>query len=200
MTDGLTSEQLRIGRVLLAEGPLTTEYIKEQMNIEGTEGVLAKAVLASGHASESEIVMTLLARYRVPKVHIQRYPIPEKAVSLLSVEDARRFRAIPLGKVGNITCLAMENLFQMEVGVIYQLRRILGGPVKLFQVSPQDMDNALDKYYPLPKKEVVKPVRAVSSEIKGLQRQMIPYEHTEAFWRRNFTSEGPLKAVVVEKM
>lgn len=201
MVHGLTQEQLKISRVLLAEGPLTAEYVQEQVTAEGGEpSILARAVLASGHTSEEQLAMTLLARYRIPKVRIQSYPVPEEAVHLLSAEDARRFRAVPLGKVGDVTCFAIENLFELDVKVVYQLRKITGGPVKLFQTSPQDMDLALDKYYPLPKKEVVKPVKVPVAEIRKMRDRMVPYEHTQAFWERSFASERPVRPIVVEKM
>ena len=201
MVDGLTQEQLSIGKVLLAEGPLTVEYVKEQITAEGGEpSILAKAVLASGHTSEERLAAALLARYRIPKVRIQSYPVTEDVLQLLSAEDARRLRAIPLGKVGEITCFAVENLFELDVTVVYQLRRIAGGPVKLFQTSPQDMDLALEKYYPLLKKEVVKPIKVPVAEIRKMRGEMVPYEHTQAFWERSFASERPVRPIVVERM
>ncbi|MCX7703399.1 MAG: hypothetical protein N2234_04780 [Planctomycetota bacterium] len=197
MPNGLSSEQIRIGRILLAEGPLTNEYIQEQIRAEGTPSLLGKAVMGSGHISEIQLISTLLSRYRVPKVRLENYPLTKEAISLLSMEDARRFRAVPLGKVGEITCLAIENLFQVDIKVIYQLRKLVGGAVKLFQTTPQDMDAALDKYYPLPKREVVKPVIVQAAEISGLK--MTPYEHSQSYWDKVFTSGGPLKATVMER-
>ena len=180
---------------------MTREYVEGQIAAEGGEAsVLAKAVLASGHTSEEQLAMTLLAHYRIPKVRIQSYPVPKEAIQLLSAEDARRLRAVPLGKVGDITCFAVENLFELDLGVVYQLRRIVGGPVKLFQTSPQDMDLALDKYYPLAKKEVVKPVKVPVAEIRKMRGEMVPYEHTQAFWERSFASERPVRPIVVERM
>jgi hypothetical protein len=200
MPDGLSGEQIRIGRILLAEGPLTHEYVQEQIQEGGeTSSVLGKAVLASGHTSEAQLISTLLARYRIPKVRLENYPFTKEALSILSTEDARRFRAVPLGKVGNITCLAVENLFQMDIKVIYQLRKLVGGVVKLFQTTPQDMDAALDKYYPLPKREILKPVIVPSTETEKLITQMVPYEHSQAYWEKTFTSSGPLKAAVMER-
>ncbi|RKY15348.1 MAG: hypothetical protein DRP82_01960 [Planctomycetota bacterium] len=191
----LTKEQLRIGRLLLAEGPITSDFVEEQIRKEGKESVLAKAVKACGHVSESLLVRALLASYRIPRVRLEKYSIPDEALKLLTASDARRFRVIPLGKVGAITCLAVESVLKFDLHAVHQLRRILGGPVKLFQADPQEIEQMLDKHYPPPKKEVVK---AIPLSTVPNRKRLIPIEHSFGWWRSVHTREGPVKAVVME--
>ena len=193
----LTKEQLVIGRVLLAEGPITSDLVEEQIKKEGKESLLAKAVKACGHVSESLLVAALLSSYRIPRVHLEKYTIPNEALKLLTAVDARRFRVIPLGKVGAITCLAVESVFDLDLRVVYKLRHILGGPVKLFQAAPQEIERMLDKYYPLPQKEMVKatPISAVPT-----RKRLIPIEHSSGWWHYVHTRKGPVKAVVMENI
>jgi len=193
----LTKEQLTLGRVLLAEGPITSDFVEEQIKKEGKESALAKAVKGCRHVSESLLVRALLSSYRIPRVRLEKYTIPDEALKLLTTEDARRFRVIPLGKVGAITCLAVESVFDLDLRVVYQLRRILGGPVKLFQAAPQEIDQMLDRHYPLPQKEVVKATPLPSAPSR---KRLIPIEHSSGWWRYVHTREGPVKAVVMENI
>jgi len=193
----LTKEQLAVGRVLLAEGPITSDFLEEQIRKSGEESVLAKAVKACGHVSESLLVAALLSSYRIPRVRLSKYEIPESAIGLLTTGDARRFRVIPLGKVGVITCLAVESVFNLSPKVIYQLRRILGGPVKLFQAAPQEIDELLDRYYPLPERVVQK---AAPMPKPPERKRLIPLEHSPGLWNRVHTTDGPVKAVVGESV
>jgi len=194
----LSREQVAIGRVLLAEGPLTTDYVDEQIRKLGEDApILAKAVKACGHCNEAALIATLLASYRIPRVRLASYDVPDDAVALLSTEDARRFRVVPIGRVGSITCLAIDNVFDMAVGVVYQIRRLLGGPVKFFQATPDELERALDKYYPLPRRELVKAAKVTPEEVEKARLEMVPAEHTRSGWERIHTSAGPLKATHV---
>ena len=193
----LTKEQLRVGRLLLAEGPITSDFVEEQIRKEGKESALAKAVKACGHVLESLLVRALLSSYRIPRVRLERYSIPDEALKLLTATDARRFRVIPLGKVGAITCLAVESVVNFDLRAVDQLRRILGGPIKLFQAAPQEIEQMLDRHYPPPKKEVLKatPIPAAPN-----RKRLIPIEHSVGWWQSVHTGEGPVKAVIMEKM
>lgn len=193
----LTKEQLAVGRVLLAEGPITSDFLEEQIRKMGDESVLAKAVKSCGHVSEALLVAALLSSYRIPRVKLTKYKISEEALRLLTTEDARRFRVVPLGKVGAITCLAVESVFEIEPKVIYRLRRILGGPVKLFQAAPQEIEEILNKYYPLPERQIhkVTPVPAPPE-----RKRLIPLEHSPGWWSRVHTSEGPIRVLVEESL
>ena len=193
----LTKEQLAIGRVLLAEGPITSDFLEEQIRKSGKESVLAKAVRACGHVSESLLVAALLSSYRIPRVRLSRYKIPESAIGLLSPEDARRFRVIPLGRVGVITCLAVESVFDLSPKVIHELREILGGPVKLFQAERQEIEQLLDRYYPLPEQP---PQKAAPTPKPPERKRLIPLEHSPGLWNRVHTTDGPVKAVVGESL
>jgi len=193
----LTKEQLTLGRVLLAEGPITSDFVEEQIKKEGKESALAKAVKGCRHVSESLLVRALLSSYRIPRVRLEKYTIPNEALKLLTAEDARRFRVIPLGKVGAITCLAVESVVDFDLHAIYQLRHILGGPVKLFRAAPQEIDQMLDKHYPPPQERVVK---ATPLPTAPNRKRLIPLEHSSVWWHYVHTGEGPVKAVVMENI
>jgi hypothetical protein len=196
----LTKEQISVGKILLAEGPITSDMVRRQIEETGLQNsLLAKAVAASGHAPESELITLLLTGYRIPKVKLANYRIPQEALGLLSSPMARKYQVIPLGKVGSIVCVAVSNMFGLDVSVVEDIRRETGCTVKVFQATTQDIEAAVKRFYPAPKKREIVPATPVAPDvIEKVASESVPYEDTAEYWDELYASAGPLKAVEIE--
>jgi hypothetical protein len=196
----LTKEQISVGKVLLAEGPITSDLVRRQIEDAGLQNsLLAKAVAASGHAPESELITLLLTGYRIPKVKLANYRIPQEALKLISASLARKHQVVPLGKVGLIVCVAVDSIFGLDISVIQEIRRETGCLVKVFQASSQDIEAAVKRFYPAPKKrDVVAATPVTPDVIESVSSESIPYEDTADYWDEMYASAGPLKAVKIE--
>ncbi len=196
----LTKEQIRVGELLLAEGPITSDLVRRQIEDAGLQNsLLAKAVAASGHAPESELVTLLLTGYRIPKVKLANYRIPEEALGLIPAALARRHKVIPLGQIGSIICVAVGSIFQVEVSVVEEIRQKTGCAVKVFQSTAEDVEVAVKRFYPERKKrEVVAAIPVAPDVVESVSAESVPYEDTAECWDELYASAGPLKAIRIE--
>ncbi|MFH1421549.1 MAG: hypothetical protein ABIH42_02390 [Planctomycetota bacterium] len=194
---GLTEEQIHIGRVLVAEGPITAEYVDNQIESAGMkESLLARAVVASGHCREDRLVTILLSGYKIPKVKLGSYKIPEQIVNVLPPDVARRCKMIPIGRIGNILCVAAGSIFQIDIEAISEVRTVTGCMLKIFQSSAEEVEEALEILYPEePDRERVEAESIQSSELEKIKFLRVPYEDTSEYWEKTYASNGPIKAI-----
>jgi hypothetical protein len=196
----LTKEQQSVGKILMAEGPITSDMVRRQIEEHGLQNsLLAKAVAASGHAPESELMTLLLTGYRIPKVKLANYRIPQEALALIPAHVARKYKVIPLGKIGTIICVAVGSIFGLDVGTVEDIRHETGCMVKVFQSTQADVDAAVKRFYPAPKKrEVVSALTVAPDVVESVSSESMPYEDTAERWEELYASAGPLKAIKTE--
>ena len=196
----LTKEQISVGKILLAEGPITSDLVRRQIEEAGLQNsLLAKAVAASGHAPESELITLLLTGYRIPKVKLANYRVPEEALRLIPASIARKHKIVPLGKIGSIVCVAVGNIFELDINVVGEIRREANCLIKIFQSTAQDVEAAVKRFYPAPRKrEIMAAVQVAPDVVSKVSSESVPYEDTAEFWDELYASAGPLKAVRIE--
>jgi hypothetical protein len=170
--------------------------VRRQIEDTGLQNsLLAKAVVASGHVSESEMMTLLLTGYRIPKVKLANYKVPHEALRLIPAASARRHKVVPLGKVGSIVCVAVGNIFELDVEVVEELRRQTGCLVKVFQSSVEDIESALEKLYPAAPKARTAAIPVLAEMTAHLE---LPHDDSPQGWDDLYASAGPLKAVEME--
>lgn len=198
----LTKEQQTVGKILVAEGPITSDMVRRQIEEHGLQNsLLAKAVAASGHAPETELMTLLLTGYRIPKVKLANYRVPQEALGLVPAPLARKHKVVPLGKIGSVICVAVGSIFDLQVGVVEEIRRETGCLVKVFQSTAADVDAAVKRFYPAPRKrEVVTAARVAPDVVESVSSESMPYEDTAEHWEELYASAGPLKAIRIEDL
>lgn len=146
----LTEDQIKLGRALLAGGTLTKEEIQQELVSSGKkDGVLGKVLLNTGYVEEQKVIHTLLARYRIPRLNIQNTKIPNSTLDLINTDFAKKHRMIPIEKIGNIICVAMDNIHNSQA--LLELREATGYKVCVLQCSPEGMEFTLKRYYAQPR-------------------------------------------------
>jgi hypothetical protein len=141
----------------------------------------------------------LLTGYRIPKVKLANYRIPQEALGLIPTHLARKHKVIPLGKIGAVICVAVGSIFELDVDVVRDIRHETGCLVKVFQSTATDVDAAVKRFYPAPKKrEVVAAERVAPDVVESVSSESMPYEDTAERWEELYASAGPLKAIRTE--
>jgi hypothetical protein len=112
---------------------------------------------------------------------------------------ARKHKVVPLGKIGSIICVAVGSIFELQTEVVEEIRRETGCLVKVFQSTAADVDAAVKRFYPAPRKrEVVAAARVAPDVVESVSSESMPYEDTAEHWEELYASAGPLKAVRTE--
>lgn len=146
-SDRLTENQVNLARVLLAAGPITREYLEQQLSQSGKgETSVGKALLASGFPSESALVYPLLAGYRIPRLNVANVRIIPEVRDLIPADAARRLQVVPIDRVGDILVVASPDIFNPYT--IEELRLVTRCRVSVVQCDEAGLAQALQKYYP----------------------------------------------------
>lgn len=139
-------DKLKIGRSLLAGGPITQELLQRELQASGKgESVLGRALLQSGFPSEETLIVQLLQRLRIPKINARNTRIPLETVRLIPQALAKKHRCLAIDQLGRILVVVTPDLSNFEgIGEIRQLTGHLLTPI---QCAPEGFEAIVDEYY-----------------------------------------------------
>lgn len=188
----LTERHLRLGRALLAGGPVThADLLREIEASGGPPGLLEQALLLARFASEEDLIAASLARYRIPRIRLEMFPPSPEVLRSISGEVAVRFRVVPVGRIGTILVAATPHIDARRAAAV---RAEWGAKVTLVLATPRDVEEALRAHYP----GVYAWARAVPALRAGdlAPRTLIPTMGRRgdlpAWWRMAVVGEGPV--------
>ncbi len=145
-TATLTEQQLRLGKVLMAAGPVTHEFLKQELESSGkAASALGRALGQSGFVTEAELARTLIARHRIPKINLKNTNIPLKTIAVLTPETASECRALPIDRIGKVLVIVTPDIFNADA--IQRLRDMTGFHVSIIQCAAEGFDQILSDYY-----------------------------------------------------
>jgi hypothetical protein len=213
----LNQQQLRLGQVLLAAGPVTQELLQAELQSSGkSASALGKALAQSGFVAEADLVRVAIQRHRIPKINIKSTNIPLKTIALLPENVARASKALAIDKIGNILVVVTPNILNIEG--IRGLRSHTGLHLSIIQCGTDGFDQALDGYYKRLSQapdvaaaaaaEMGRPAPAAPAALAGIPALVanademagaVPlngqgYTNLSARWQHFFGSSAPLEA------
>lgn len=202
-------DKLKIGRALLAGGPVTQELLQRELDRAQKSGsVLGKALLQSGFPREEDLMVPLLSGLRIPRINAKNTKIPLETIRLMPQEVALRQRILPLDQMGNVLVVVTPDVGN-EDGMA-EARQVTGLAIFPIQsdsksCSVQEFEQIIRDYYQRLAESGMQPA---PSPIQGAQApqagpsngapangtlRAIPIgnEAQDAFWRR-YMSSGPV--------
>ncbi|HZU95987.1 MAG TPA: hypothetical protein VFF73_04705 [Planctomycetota bacterium] len=145
-TAALSPEKRRLGRALLAGGPITVERLTEELEKSGKgQSVLGKALLKANFPHEDELLAALVAAIRIPKINVRNTKIPLETIRILPADVAKRWKVLPIEKIGDILVVVSPGVGEEEA--LASVRRATGCSVFPFQCDAEGFDEVLGGYY-----------------------------------------------------
>lgn len=142
----LSPDKIRLGRALLAGGPITQERLMQELDKSGkSQSVLGKALLKSNFPKEEELLAALVASIRIPKINVRNTKIPLETIRVVPVDVARRWKLLPIERIGDILVIVSPGLGDEEA--LGAVRKATGCSVFPFQCDAEGFDDVLDGYY-----------------------------------------------------
>jgi type IV pilus assembly protein PilB len=99
---------------LVASGLLNQDQVREAIE-EGrrTGETLIKSILRKGMIKELDLINFLEKEMEIPRVDLSSYLVDQKIVGMVPINIAKRFKLIPLFKVGDVITIAMVDPFDV---------------------------------------------------------------------------------------
>jgi len=147
-----TIEQLRgrpIGRVLIKMGKLRRAQVEEALDIQKTRrGPIGAILVELGYITEDDLHSALAAQSGMELVNLGKMDIPPEVVAVMTSQMANTYRvmAYDLDVESNVLRIAMDNPDNFVA--TDDLHTLLGYRVKAAICSKDDLQSALERYYP----------------------------------------------------
>jgi len=131
---------------LISSGLLTEDQVREAIE-EGrrTGETLIKSMLRRGLVNEEALISFLEKEMDIPRVNLASYLVDQKMVSLVPNSIAKKFKLIPLFKVGEVLTVAMVDPF--DVMALDEVRSRSKCDVEAMVATSKDIDDAIAQYY-----------------------------------------------------
>jgi len=167
-------EQLRgrqIGRVLIKMGRLRRSQVVEALDIQKQKrGPLGQILVELGYVTEEDLNIALAAQTGMGTVELGKMDIPAEVIAVMSSEMVNMYRALPfeLKRERNELSLALDNPDNFMA--TDDLKTLLGFNIKAFLCSPQELQTAIDRFYPEGEQESIANLIGELSDDEGLAK------------------------------
>jgi len=148
---------------LVASGLLTEDQVRDAIEESRSTGeTLIKSILRLGLLDENTLINFLEKEMDIPRVDLSTYLIDQKVINLVPVTTAKKYKLIPLFRVGEVLTVAMVDPF--DVIALDEVRAVSKCDVEPMVATTREIDRAIDQYY------------GVAGTIEELIRSIAPTE------------------------
>lgn len=135
-----------LGESLVEHGRIIREQLEQAQEEERRSGIpLKKALVKLGFITEEDLTAFLAEQLGVPYVDLGSYIIKPEIIKLVPEAIARRYKLIPIFKIGNILTIAMAD--PLNFYALDEVRLKANCEVKSVISSEKDIMKAIEQYY-----------------------------------------------------
>ncbi|SHJ70854.1 type II secretion system protein E (GspE) [Hathewaya proteolytica DSM 3090] len=139
-------EKKRIGDMLLEEGIITEEQLKEVLEVQkNTKGKFGEILLQKGFINEEDLINFLSKQMNIKKIDLSDMDIPEETVFNIPKDIAERYNVIAFKEELGVLCVAMTD--PSNLIVVDDLRFITQKNIQVFLCKQDSIQQAINKYY-----------------------------------------------------
>jgi hypothetical protein len=137
----------RLGELLIEEGLLKEEQLKEALRIQKDDGALLGEVLVRlNYVTEHDIAMAIAKQFGLPYIDASRYIVPREVLNIVPVEYMYKHQFIILDRFPKLLIVAIAGMMDSEV--LGELERRSGADVFVYVSTVKQVMDALKKYCP----------------------------------------------------
>ncbi|MDD2702832.1 MAG: GspE/PulE family protein [Candidatus Omnitrophica bacterium] len=138
--------EMRIGELLVSKKILTGEQLDEALADRSLSGrSLSEIVAGKGWASEEQAAKCLSEQAGLAFLDLAHYTPEPGIVQTLPLAAARKFRAMPLFKTGDLVTVAMAD--PLDGTAVEEIRKILGGRIRPVFSAPSLLKKRMEEEY-----------------------------------------------------
>ncbi len=137
---------MRVGRILLLNGAITEDQLKEALKRQREEGGrLGANLIELGYVSEEQLIKALEKNLNVKGVVLSDYPLDGEVLNLISPDIARAYECVPIERKGKTLYLAMTN--PNDVQAQEDIRFRTGYDIKPLVAAEKSIKSVLKEHY-----------------------------------------------------
>ncbi|HQE81997.1 MAG TPA: HDOD domain-containing protein [Candidatus Hydrogenedentes bacterium] len=137
----------RIGQLLCAAGRISQKELDQALAIQKKRGgEVIDALFSMGCIQPIELLDFLLTLPGLGAADFSHLDLSPELIGLISAETARNYQVIPIDHYGHtvvLGCVSLPDAHERE-----ELEKLLDAHVQLLRCTPDDVETAIDRYYP----------------------------------------------------
>ncbi len=139
-------QKIRLGDLLVEQKVISSADLEIALAMQKKSGRrLGRVVVESGMAGENDIAQALARQLALPFVDLRKFNPDAAVLQMLPETQARRFRAIPLGRRDGNIFVGMAD--PTDLSAYDEVARLLNEEIQLAVVSEGDLLAAIDRLY-----------------------------------------------------
>ena len=140
-------ERKRIGEMLVAEGYIAEGQIEEALDIQReTGGRILEILMDLGYLDMRSFAEFLATKRNVPSIQLSHYQVDQALCELIPREFAVTHEVFPVDRMGKLLTVGM--VCPLDTATLDILSSMTGLKVKAMLCEPEDLRNAIARYYP----------------------------------------------------
>lgn len=140
------SNKKRIGEVLIEQGLITDEQLKEGLEEQKKTGKqLGRCIVQLGYITEHKLIDILAAQLDIPHVRLDNFTFSRTLLDSIPREMVKRYKAIPIFENNEAITIAMAD--PTDLRTIDHFKFKTGKEIDPVIASERDIMAAIDKYY-----------------------------------------------------
>lgn len=187
-----------LGRALLAEGPVTREFLHRQLHVAGkADSYLGKLLAGAGPPPEADLFAVLAAGYAMPEVDLKQCRVHVPTARAIPREMALKYKMVPIERIGDLLCVVCSG--EPNPKGVEAIRRQTGARVKMLRCPAHHLQILLRRLYAAGGKGAA---RRAGKAIAAVPISREDYNEAtsgaaaraEARWHSLYASSGPVRA------
>ncbi len=136
----------RLGDVLLEQGLITDEQLRECVSIQRATGQsLASILLSKNYLSEEDLVVTLSDQLGIPHIRVANYKIAQEVLNEVPESLARQYQMLPVSVTGDVLTLAMSD--PLNIMALDDLRMLTSYEIEPVVAVASELSAAINRHY-----------------------------------------------------
>jgi type IV pilus assembly protein PilB len=133
-------------QMLLEKRLISPQQLEEAIKLQKTkECALSEAILDLGYMDESQLLVFLSTYLSIPPVRVLSLNIPDQILKLIPPDTAAKYKAIPIGKIGNVLTVAMVD--PLNVVALDDLEKVTGCQINPVVALRSEIKEAIETNY-----------------------------------------------------
>lgn len=145
-----------LGRILIKMGRITRTQVQEALEVQKQKhGPIGQILVEMGYVTEAEVQLALAAQVGMEPVNLSKMDIPAEIIALVPAQVAQTYKIIPTNfdPASKLLTIALDNPANFQA--TDDLKTLMGLSIRACISTPEDVSNALGRYYPEEKVESI---------------------------------------------
>ena len=139
-------ERKKLGEMLIEAGMITEETLTQALADQKKIGVkLGELLIQQGIIDEDRIIDVVSRQLRIEKYDERKYPFDDTLTNMVTLETARKYKAIPLMKRGHLLTIAMTD--PMDINALDAIEVMTNMEVEPVVCSEREFNQMISSLY-----------------------------------------------------